>query len=121
MKTKISESDWNKIESEASGSRYFLENKRFDFIRDYINTSLKEIEQKIINNQIKDVKEELTISSSLKRIFFTSKKVQIDELSGAYKWIKEFLLNLDRKVKLIGELEKAEEKGKVTIIRSKEK
>ena len=120
MKTKLSYDEWQKIEDNSRASSLFLKDKRFKFIREYLNNSLKEIEQMILNNRITNVEEQVTISDKLVKIFKTPKKVQIDELIGVYKWINKFISDLKYTIQLEKDIIEQESKGRVQIERSKE-
>jgi hypothetical protein len=91
----VNPTEYEEVKSLANAANEILNNPRFSFFREYIDDSLKSIESSVLENSIKDVKEEFTISDKFKKIFFTPKKVQIDELSGSYKWIKKMLKDLE--------------------------
>lgn len=119
-KPTIKAEEWDKIEEKAKSASYFLNNKRFKFIQEYINASLNEIEQLILNNSVKEVHEESIISDKFKKIFVTPKKVQVDELIGAYKWIKQFMADLEFLIIQRDNFAKKAENKEIEIERSKE-
>jgi hypothetical protein len=121
MKTIVTAEEMEKVESESSAARYFMTNSRFQFIRDYLQTASNDISEKIINNRVTEVREELTITDKLKRIFITNKKVQIDELIGAYKWINQFMSDMQTFVDLPDRYREAESKKKIIIRTSDER
>lgn len=119
-KPTVRAEEWNDIDEKAKAASYFLNNKRFEFIQNYINTSLSEIEDLILNNSVKEVHEESTISDKFKKVFVTPKKVQIDELIGAYKWIKQFMADLEFLIVQKENIIQKEENKEIEIERSKE-
>lgn len=120
MKTKLSYDEWQQIEDNSRASSLFLKDKRFKFIREYLNNSLTEIKEMILTNRIMDVEEQVTISDKLIKIFKTPKKVQIDELVGMYKFINKFLAEFQNRIQLEQDIIEQESKGRIDIERSKE-
>lgn len=94
-KQRISLEEYQTTEAEAKAAKEFLEDERFQFIRDYINNSLTSAEQAVLNNTIREVQEIVPISEKLTRIFKQPKKEQVDELAGQYKWIKKFMSDME--------------------------
>lgn len=111
----MSKEEYDEIERRSNTARFLLEDPQFAFIRDYIKQSTDSIEETVISNRITDVTEEVTISERVKKLFFTPKKVQIDELSGQYKWITKFLADLEFWSEEITELDDQVAKGTVEI------
>lgn len=111
----ISTEEYEDIKDKSLGANYFLNHERFKFIRDYINVALEDIEQKIINNQILEAREEVTISERIKRVLITPKKLQVDELKGVYKWLKKFLGDMAYYADLRKQLDEEIEKKKVLV------
>lgn len=112
MKQKITAEDLTKIEDQASAAKYFLNNKRFEFIREYMLNALKDAEAKILNNTIREVREELTTSEKLKRVFITPKQLQVDELAGAYKYIQQFFADMQQIADTPRQIEEELSRGK---------
>lgn len=130
MKSRITAEEFERAQYEAAAANLILKGKQFGFLREYFSQTLKDTEHKILNNSITDVREELTINvhesekgiiPKLKRIFFIPKKVQVDELVGAYKFIKKFWADMEHFASLPDELLKAEEQKKVIIEVNREK
>lgn len=116
MKTiKITKSQYDEIAERSRSAQEFLEAERFGFILRYISNSLESITTAVLNNTVKSVSEEITISDSIKRIFATPKKVQVDELSGQYKWLSQFLNDMAYYASELPELERKIADGSVTI------
>lgn len=107
--------NFDELEEQASAAKYFLKNKRFKFIRDYLQEAMDEARNQILENRIRDVREEVTISDKLKRVFITPRKVQVDELVGAYKFIKKFFDDLEYMISLPEEVKKKAERGEIEI------
>jgi antitoxin component YwqK of YwqJK toxin-antitoxin module len=91
MKPKITAEEWQIIQDNSKTAKLLLEAKRFSFFRDYLEQAANEVEQIILNNRVREVHEELTITDKLKRVFVTPKKIQKDELVGQYKFINQFM------------------------------
>jgi hypothetical protein len=100
----ISREEQKRIMDEATAALELLEDDRFQFFRDYLNNQLQYIQNSILNNTVRDVREVVPITEKLTRIFFTPKKVQVDELVGQYKLINQLLDNLKQLVSLQEEL-----------------
>lgn len=111
----ISKEEYDQIEDRSAVAREFLENDRFQFIRDYFQDNLNYVEKSILNNEITDVEECVTITDKIKRTFFKPKKVQVDELVGQYKLIKKFFNDLNFYVNVKSDLDEATEKGEVIV------
>lgn len=86
-KTKISNEEYKKVEAEALAAQEILEDPRFEFFRIYLENGLKSVEESILNNTVREYQEVVSITDRITRIFRTSKKLQIDELAGQYKFI----------------------------------
>jgi len=94
-KKSVSQKEYQKVEEEASAAREILEEDRFGFLRDYLTNSKTSIETAILNNTIREVQEIVPITDKLTRIFKQPKQVQVDELSGKYKFITQLLADLE--------------------------
>ena len=121
QKQKISAKEWDQIDSAAKSAELLLTNKKFSFFMEYLDTAKKDIERVILNNTVRDVTEELTVSETLKKKFFKPKKEEIAELSGKYQLITQQLDFLNRTVQIKKEAEELEMQGKLIIERSIEK
>ena len=93
-KTTISKEKYDSISSQPSASAEILSSERFEFFRELLLGAKKYASTSIIENTIKDVREEVSISDKLKKTFFTPKKIQVDELSGQYKLISKIFEDL---------------------------
>jgi len=93
-KTTISKEKYDSISSQSSASAEILSSERFEFFRELLLGAKKYASTSIIENTIKDVREEVSISDKLKKTFFTPKKIQVDELSGQYKLISKIFEDL---------------------------
>jgi len=120
-KSKITAEEWDLIEKKSSAARLILENPRYAFIMEYIAQAKKEIENMILNNTVREVLEEYTVADNLKRIFKITKKVQIDELSGQYKFIDQFIDFLQKTANLKEKAEEMENKNQLVIERGNER
>lgn len=92
-----------------------LGEKKYQFLTSYLNSAISQIEQMILNNTVKAVREEMTITETLKKVFFTPKQEQLDELRGRYKMLVELKEFLDSKVRQRDDLLKLVSSNKVKI------
>jgi hypothetical protein len=122
MKSQISKEEYEKIAEEARVASLVLDSPDFKFIREYIKNGIASVEQAILNNTIHDVTERVTIAQDQntgyplrQKEFFTPKKQQVDELRGQWKWVKQFLADLQFFAHEKDELDKQILTGKVII------
>ena len=94
--TTISQQEADSINAQALAASEILEDERFQFLRDYLKNASDYVEKCILENTIHDAREIVTVSDKLTRIFFSPKKVQVDELVGQYKFIKQFMADLEQ-------------------------
>lgn len=120
-KTTISVEEWEQIEAKSKAAKLILEEKRFSFLIDYLKSAKADIERIILNNTVREVREEVTITDQLKRIFVTPRKQQLDELAGQYKLLEQLFNFLHQTVNLKEEAERLEDKHKLVIERSRER
>ncbi len=111
----ISQEEYQKTEQQSLSAQEFLKDERFQFIIQYIKEAKQYCEDTILNNNIKDVEEVVTLSQTLQKIFKTPKKVQLDELKGQYKWINKFINDLHYYASLKKQLDEDINKGLVKI------
>lgn len=117
----MTQEEYTKITEQANIAIHFLEGKDFEFLRKDLYDMLEYIESSILNNSIHDVTEEITVSEKIKKLFFTPKKEQIDELKGQYKFIHKFLNGIQFYVQQKKDLEDHIAKGKVLLEGGNEK
>lgn len=98
-KASVSQDEVSDIEIKARVAEAFLENEEFAPIRDLISSYKESIKKQILDNTVRDVTEEVSIGNSVKK-FFTPRKLQLDELSGRYKMLVEFVETLENWVEI---------------------
>jgi hypothetical protein len=106
-KQTISQEEYDRISEQSSAAQELLDDERFSFWREYLRNKRDSIAQLILENSITEVKEVVTFSDKLKRIFTTPKKVQVDELVGQYKLVGELLDDLQQTASLKEEVDQA--------------
>ena len=111
----ISKEEYKEVLSQAAVASGILEDERFKFLRDYFNNASAYVENSILQNTIHDVREIVTLSDKLTRLFFTPKQLQVDEMVGQYKFIKKFFEDLNQFIKIKDDVEEAIAKGTVKI------
>jgi hypothetical protein len=114
-KTKITQEEYEKIVNQALAAQEILEDERFQFLRDYFQSTLDYVQSSILNNTIRAADEEVVISEKIKRIFHTPKKIQVDELVGQYKLVNKFFEDLAYYARLKKELDAHISKGIVKV------
>ena len=90
----LTQEEYDNISTQASAAEEILNGKKFEFFRSLLLGAKNYASTCILENTVKDVTEEVTISENIKKRFFTPKKVQIDELSGQYKLIGKIFSDL---------------------------
>ena len=116
IKQKITRSDWDLIHNEGKAAEEILKDPKFAFIMKYLSDSQEYIKDTIVKNTIKDVEEHHLIEAVFKKVFFTSKKIQVDEMSGGFKEIGKFRDFLESKLKLRDDWDKLSEYDRVEIV-----
>lgn len=94
-KKTVSKKEYEQIEDQAIAARELLEDERFAFLRDYLKSATDYIEKTILENTVMEVRETHSITDKIIKTFIQPKKVQVDELSGQYKFVKKFLADLE--------------------------
>lgn len=105
-KTIISQDEYDLIIDEAATAYEILNDDRFEFVRQLLETPRDYAEKSILENTITDVSEEVTVSDHIKRIFHKPKKAQIDELAGQYTLVNKFFQDLQDRIETKDQLEK---------------
>lgn len=113
--TKVTQEEYKNIEAQSFAAREVLEDERFQFIRDYFRNAKEYIENSILNNTVREVQEVVPVTDKLTRIFKTTKKVQVDELSGQYKLIVKFLDDLEYYASLKKDLDQEISDGRIVL------
>jgi hypothetical protein len=81
---------------------------------------LKYAEDAILENRIREVREEHTITEMFKKTFITPKKVQDDELIGQIKFIRKYVATLQEWITIKEDFEQREANGQIVIQRNKD-
>lgn len=113
MKYRMSKAEYEDIKTRSRVASTFLKGKDNEFIRNMLIDAFNYARDSILHNSVHDVTEEVTISEKLKRLFFTPKKQQVDELRGQYKLIEKFFRDVEYVAGLKETLDKDIEKGAV--------
>lgn len=113
--TTITQKEYDEIQANGTAAQEILTDERFQFLRDYFTSAQEYAKNSIVENTILEVREIVTISEKLTKMFVTPKKVQVDELSGQYKLIKKFFADLQQFVDIKNELDKAVQDKKAKV------
>lgn len=116
---KITAAEWEIIEDRCSYALRFLreDNPIYSLMRD----DLQNAEKIILEDRIKEVHEIHNVTEGLKKVFITPKKIQVDQLTGQWIYVRDFLKELQEWIDLKKDLEKRESQGITTIERSNER
>ena len=114
-KTVISLEEYNDVEKTSLAAKELLEDERFKFLRDYLTNGATSAETQILNNAIREYQDVVPLTEKVTRIFKTPKKVQVDELAGQYKWIKQFLSDMEHLASLKDQYDEGVESGLVIL------
>lgn len=112
-KTIISPEEYAQVEATSLAAKEFLEDDRFKFIREYIENDIKDAENMVLNNTIREYRDVTQLTEKITRIFKVPKKVQVDELKGQYKWLKKFMADVEYLASLKDQYDEGIEKGMV--------
>jgi len=90
----VSQEYYQKTQDEGLAALEILEDERFGFLRDYLDSSKTSIEKSILNNTIREAQEVVSITNQLTHIFKKSRQLQVDEEVGKYKFITKLFDDL---------------------------
>lgn len=105
-KTIISQAEHDLIMDEGAAAFEILNEDRFEFVRQLLETPRDYAQKSILENTITDVSEEVTVSDRIKRIFHKTKKAQVDELAGQYTLVNKFFQDLQDRIETKEQLER---------------
>lgn len=112
---KISYEEWQEVENRYAYAKGFMSKTNPLYL--LLKEDLQNAKDIILENRIKEVREENQITEAFKKVFIFSKKVQTDELIGQYKYVKDLLDELQSWIDIKEEFEKQEADGKLIIER----
>lgn len=115
----VSAQKWEDIETKAILAKKFMSDDNILFL--LMQDSLKQAEDMILENRVREVREEHMITDFLKKTFVTPKKIQDDEIVGRIKFIREFLGTLEGWIQEREDREKEESVGVIAIQRDNDK
>lgn len=115
MKSKITQVQYEEAVDQARVAKLILNNKDFKFFREYLENALNSSKESILTNSIHDVTEEVTISDRIKKLFHISKKEQVDEVVGVYKFVKKLFEDLNYFASIKEDLDTRIAKGQVIL------
>lgn len=118
-KKAISSKEWEVVNEQARTIQEFMSEKRFKFILDFFTDNKNYILDLIARNGVKELVETVNYND-VQRSFKTTKKEQLEEISGKYKFIVEFLNFLENTKNRPKEYLLEQEKGFLEIEESKE-
>lgn len=116
---KISFEEWEAITDKWAKATSFM--KEENPLYQMMKVDLAEAENMIMENRLREVHEEHTITETFKKIFVTPKKIQDDEVIGQIKYLRDFLNELKSWIEFKEEAERKEGLGITVIERNRDK
>lgn len=112
---QISYEEWKGISDRFIVAKKFLSPTNPLYL--LMQEDLKKGEDIILENRIREVHDITQVTDTLKKVFITKRKIQIDELVGQIKYLRDFFKELNEWISLKEQLEKEEADGRITIQR----
>jgi hypothetical protein len=112
----ISFEEWQEIENRYAHAKDFFSetNPSFRIMRD----DLKNAEDIIIENRLREVHDITQVTDTLRKVFITDRKLQLDELTGQVKYLRGFFREMQSWIDMKMDAERDEADGKLTIDRA---
>jgi hypothetical protein len=117
---KVNPKEWEQLKDDAEAAREILEDPKFQFFRDYLETAKKSIIDYFVQNRIRPVEDTVKTPKGGEKTLITTKQEQLDELSGQYKFIENMVLDLQAVVNAPKETSEAAARGAVELPTSEE-
>lgn len=111
----ISYNEWKDILDRFTVAKKFLSPDNPLYV--LMQEDLKKGEDIIIENRIREVHDITQVTDTLKKVFITKRQIQIDELVGQIKYLRDLFRELQSWIDIKQQLEKEEADGKITIQR----
>lgn len=112
----ITYEEWQQISDNASRASAFLSEKNPVYLT--LKEDLDNARETLLENRLREYREfQYSTASLLRKIFTTPKKVQVDELTGQYKYIKSLLEEVESWISIKKDYERQEADGVITIDR----
>jgi hypothetical protein len=106
---------WQEIQDRADCADAILNGKKFKHFWGMVEQSKSYATETILYNRVLDTKEVHSVSDNFKKIFFTPKQVQVDELVGQIKLIKQLEDTLQGWLQTKRDFEAKMESGEVEV------
>jgi conjugal transfer/entry exclusion protein len=111
-KQQIAQEEYDELARQSRGAQDALEN---EYLMPYLENTLAMIEEKILNNTIRDTTESVTVTQNIVRKFFQPKREQIDQLTGQYRFVQKLLADLRLMATKLKEVDDRLSKDEITI------
>lgn len=92
-KQQVSQEQLEAIRVQSEAAKEILGEPRFAFLLEYLNSRQESIKEVFATHSIEDAWQELPRGNVMTKIFFPAKK-EYSHLSGEYKFISQFLADL---------------------------
>lgn len=113
-KHSITQDQYDQIREDSEAAKEILEDPRFLFLREYMETAKKSIVQLFVENRLKPTKEYFFGRETVKEHSITRRESE-NEASGQYKFIDKLLHDLQITAELYDMYKKDIDSGRVTI------
>jgi len=110
---QITYEEWTFISDRAISAKKFLDENNQVYVM--LAQSLKDAESTVLENRVLEVREERTVSELFKKVFIYPKQMQLDELVGQIKLIRNLFRECQSWIDMKKMYEKQEANGKITI------
>ncbi len=115
---EVTYEQWEDVMAKYNSAVAFF--KSSNMAKTVLEEELKYAEDAILENRIREVREEHTITEVFKKTFITPKKIQDDELIGQIKFIRKYVATLQEWITIKEDFEKREANGQIVIQRNKD-
>ncbi len=109
----ITYEQWQSVLERYTYAKNFMKDTNHLYV--LLCDDLREAENIVLENRVHEVRDEHQITDTLKKVFITKEKVQVDEVIGQIKYLRGLLGELQIWVDNKEQLEKDEADGKITI------
>lgn len=113
--TILTKDDYEQVTEQAELAQELLTDDRWQFVRDYFNSTIQYAQETIWNDTVTDSEERVSVSEKIVRVFKRTKSEQIKELVGQYKLATKFFEDLQYYIKLKAEMDAQIKLGRMKV------
>lgn len=119
-KPTIPAEEWEKLKDDAEAATELLTHPRFKFVQDYFSNAQGSILQTFAKQSINDVCIEQSVGETTKKKLYIPAKKEYSHLAGQYKFIEQFINDMQVIISYPDEARKKMKEGVLEIAESKE-